>query len=420
MNSSPDRRVERRRARFELRGRLAAVTERARVALCGQAVLRDPERPRQPADPEIRVGTKDDPTLSVAHFARVQLCGHVWLCPVCGPRIRQVRAADLDEACGRWIDRHGVGSLQLLTLTVPHDYGEELPTVMRSVRSAYSALVAGRAWHEDKSRYGLRHYVRAHDVTYGRNGWHPHIHAVLFAQRPLPADNLRYLERRLTDRWARAVTAHGRRRPNSAFGVQLEQARKRQDVANYVFQVVRNTGDDAAYDAPVAAEVARGDLKTANPGQLTPWQILERTGDALEGGYWAARWSEWETTTQGVHAIRWSKGLRAELEMTQAEQSDDEIVAIEVGGQTVYVFAALDWRRVRSAPGALAQLLEAAETGGGAAVAALLPTLTGRHSITGRGAPGRLPAGQQGRKDGTPRPQGLSRPDPQITMELPA
>lgn len=380
MKSDNGRRVERRRARFHLREALAAVTERPRVALCGRAPLRDPERPRLPIEPQVRLGSDDDPAAGIAHFARVQLCGAVWVCPVCGPRIRQVRSVDLDAACHRWMATHGAGSLHLLTLTVPHDYGEPLPVVMASVRSAYSQLVAGRAWADDKRLYGLRHYVRAHDVTYGRAGWHPHIHAVLFSEGAIEPGAYAQLERRLAGRWARSVAGFGRRRPERAYGVQLETARRMEDVTNYVYQVVRQTGDDG-YAQPVSMEVTRGDLKTANPGQLTPWQVLERTTDPADSAYYTARWLEWEAATQGVHAIRWSKGLRAAVGLTAAEQADSDIVAVEVGGRVVYTFPGWEWRRVRNVPGLLARVLEAAEVDGGAGVAGVLCAEAGRRIV---------------------------------------
>jgi hypothetical protein len=158
--------------------------------------------------------------------------------------------------------------------------------------------VAGRAWQEDKQRFGLVHYVRAHDCTVGPNGWHFHIHVVLLASRSLEA--LDELSNSLFGRWARFVERLGDRPPTREHGLQLEQARNRKAVADYVFQVLSGNSDRGK---PVALEVARGDLKSSkHTGHRTPWEVLAdfaETGDVDD----LELWHEWERATQGVHAI---------------------------------------------------------------------------------------------------------------------
>lgn len=334
--------------------------------MCGRTPLRDPDGERRKV--EVRVLT--DGEHRVAHYSGVHLCGAVWLCPVCGPTIRQRRAVDLDTGAAEWIRRHGAGSVMLLTLTIPHDAGETLATVLGTVRAGYGKLMAGRAWQADKAQFGVAHYVRAHDCTIGPNGWHPHIHAVLFARRVLRPLELVALQTRLSHRWADAVESQYRRRPSESHGVQLEQARSLTDVNRYVCQVVVGTPDD--YTAPVAYEVARGDLKTGRPGHLTPWEVLDKTREPSTRDVASDTWAEWETATKGVHAIRWSKGLRAELGL-DVEASDEAIVAEEVGGELVYQFDDITWARISRAPARVTVgVLEAAERQGAEGIRAYL------------------------------------------------
>lgn len=310
----------------------------------------------------------------VAHFAGLHLCGAVWLCPVCGPKVRQRRAVELDQAAGRWLERYGAGSVMLLTLTLPHDDGEQLGDVLGAVRKGYGLLMSGRAWQQDKADYGLAHYVRAHDCTYGGNGWHPHVHAVLFSRRGLTPGELERLQRRLATRWADAVETTYRRRPDLEHGVQLEAARSLSDVNRYVCQVV--VGERNERTAPVAYEVARGDLKTASrAGHLTPWQILELTQYPDTRDDAADLWAEWEAATKGVHAIRWSKGLRKELEL-EPEATDEELAAEEVGGEVAYEFTDLEWYQLtKLSAAATTGVLEAAEKAGGDGVRAWLASV---------------------------------------------
>jgi Replication protein len=296
----------------------------------------------------------------IAHFAHVMLCGRVWVCPVCGPKIRQKRATELDLACARWIEGHGVASLLLLTLTLPHDFGEPLGDLLKTVRDSFTSLVSGRAWQSDKQRFGLAHWVRAHDITVGKNGWHPHLHIVLFARAPLSANQCTALEDSLYSRWVRVVTNRGFRPPSRQYGIQLEQARSRADAARYVCQVVAGEDDRAI---PVAMEVARGDLKTSlYAGQRTPWQVLAdfaSTGDCAD----LSLWREWENATERVQAIRWSCGLRNEIALGE-EATDDEVVQAVVGGEVVYTFAMPEWRLLCRTRGARAKALQRGEEGG--------------------------------------------------------
>lgn len=307
----------------------------------------------------------------VAHFAHVMLCGLIWVCPVCGPKIRQQRAVDLDTACTRWMEEYGTGSVMLLTLTVPHDFGEPLGDLLKMVREAFTSLIAGRAWQDDKQEFGLLHWVRAHDVTVGKNGWHPHLHIVLLSNSALSPGQLDAVVDRLYRRWERVITNHGSRRPSRLHGIRLEQARSREEAARYVCQAV--TGKEER-PFPVALEVARGDLKTSShAGHRTPWQVLG--GIAKQADFADLQlWREWEKATQRVQAIRWSNGLRKAVGLGK-EESDKEIVEAVIDGEVVYTFTELEWRVLCRKRGGRAEVLRLAETGGGIAVSRYMQEL---------------------------------------------
>ena len=352
VRGSADPQAERRRARFALRDILAQIATNPRNRGCGRYPLADG-----------RVQVRRNPTEAggwCAHFAKVQLCGSIWTCPVCGPRIRQARAVDVDLAASWFLTHRGPATVYLLTLTLPHDFGEELETVLRATRRAFSELVAGRAWQSDKATFGLDHYVRAHDVTVGANGWHPHLHILLFGNRSLEAAELAQLRARIFERWVRSIAKLGRDLPTWAHGVQLEAARSREDVARYVCQVITGAPDRPA---SVAMEMTRGDLKRARHlGQRTPWQVLEDYGRDRNPRD-LSLWRQWETATAGVHSIRWSKGLRA-LVGLGVELTDEQLVAIDVGGEIVWEFRPDRWRAIMFRPGIHAGILSAAEQGG--------------------------------------------------------
>jgi hypothetical protein len=252
----------------------------------------------------------------------------------------------------------------LLTLTLPHDVGDSLRSVLSTVRAAFAALVAGKGWQTDKARYQLVHYIRAHDCTYGPSGWHFHIHVLLLGERALSAGEMADLQASLHRRWSGAVTRQGFRAPSSQRGVRLEQARQGNDVARYVCQVVIGTTNERP--RAVAYELTRGDLKRSrHDGHRTPWEIFAafaETGDCDD----LSLWHEWERETKGVRAIRWSNGLHKLVNVV--EQTDADVRAVAIGGELIYVFGSGEWYAISRFRGARARVLELAESEGSAAV----------------------------------------------------
>lgn len=364
---SADRRAEARRERHKLRETLALVSTIPRIARCGRSAI------SRESAPVIRLN--DEGGDRVAHFSGVQSCGSIHACPVCSPKIRQTRCMDLDAAASTWIERNGVGAVMLLTLTLPHDFGDALARVLGTVRAAFGSLVSGRAWQADKKGFGLVHYVVSHDCTVGKNGWHPHLHVLLFAETPLGSEATVELGDRLYRRWSRAVKRRGHRTPTRRRGLSLEAARNRKDVTRYVTQVI--TGDEAERQTPVALEMTRSDLKRSkHEGYRSPWQLLADISTRRQREEWTsaddaaddkdvALWQEWEHATKGVRAIRWSRGLRAAVGLDATEQTDEEIAAEEIGGVELFQFpSAAVWRHVAYSFGGRARVLRAAETAG--------------------------------------------------------
>jgi hypothetical protein len=348
-------------------------------------------------EPEVEADRRTRGELHPTHRARlrgVRLCDLIWTCPVCGPRIRQERAVDLDHACRSWLQDYatpagelGYGAVLFLTLTVPHDYGESLQSVLGDVRAAWAQVLSGRGRQRDKSRFGFQHYVRSHDVTVGRNGWHPHVHAVLFCSRRLSGAEVIQWRGELLTRWRRALAARGRKAPSDAHGIALEVVKSLKDLPAYVLQVA---GDGTERRKRVALEVARGDLKTSqHKGQRTPWEVL---GDyrARPNARDLGLWQEWERGTRGVHAIQWSRGLRAAVGLLPANAQPAEPDPPKPGEETLYRWAGGSWpEQIAHRDGRIAAVVTAGERGGELAVYRLLDAYRKTSSPAGAAAEAR-------------------------------
>jgi hypothetical protein len=110
-------------------------------------------------------------------------------------------------------------------------------------------------------------------------------------------------------------------------------------------------------------ELTRADLKKGREGSLMPFDIaceFFETGDMalLE------LWHEFERETIGRSVIRFTKGLRARLLAGEAEKTDEELAALEVGGVDVVRFAGWFYRKIARVPGLEGKVLRALDTGG--------------------------------------------------------
>lgn len=368
----------RRDQRFGLLATLQSITTLPRVNACGW------RRISTHVPPQITVAD------GVAHIQGTQRCGCVWQCPVCGPKIRQGRAQELDAVLLRWITGNGAGTVQLWTLTQPHTSGETLADLRATIKAAWKQICSGRQWQAMREEYGIAFNVTALDVTHGPNGWHPHLHVIVLTHTACDDAAVSRIREHVANRWERALVQRGRAKPHPVHGVQIERARSRADVGRYLCQVIGETDDDTR-GWSVAQETARTDLKQSqHTGHRTPWQILgdirkrrarAAAWDALDDDRDSrdcALWREYEISMKGARAVSFSKGLRAAVGLAQ-EATDEELAEAEVGGTVVArIESRREWLAVRLTRGGMVRLLRVAENHSEKGVRRLLATMLAR------------------------------------------
>lgn len=142
-----------------------------RVVRCGRSVLRQDDG----------VNVLRAVAAQRAHFGNVLQCGSVWHCPVCSGKIAARRSAEMHLASSRCVEQGG--AVGLVTLTVKHSSSDSCGQTLERLQRLTDLVNSGRrakAWRE---RFAVLGQVRALEFTIGGNGWHPHIHALLFLER---------------------------------------------------------------------------------------------------------------------------------------------------------------------------------------------------------------------------------------------
>jgi hypothetical protein len=183
--------------------------------------------------------------------------------------------------------------------------------------------------------FGVAGSIRSIEITYGANGWHPHIHELLFLPAGVDLDELQV---KLYAGWLAAIRKVGLRDVTHR-GVDVRAADL--TVADYLSKF----GHDRAWG--LDAEITMGRLKQAHLGGLTPIQLLAASaGGAAVAG---ALWLTYAVATRGQLQTAWSNGLRARLGLSVAQT--DEQVAASIDGIYSALLMALtrsQWRVVRA------------------------------------------------------------------------
>lgn len=244
-----------------------------------------------------------------AFYSGLQVCASVWACPVCAAKISERRRAELVAALA---SAKAMGlHVKLLTLTVPHGLGDDLPTLLTQIRKAWRRTSSTRAGDKIRKLLGIKGTVRALEVTHGQNGFHPHLHVLLFLDQDATD---RCVEGLFAPLWQDACTKVGLPRPSDAHGCRVDDGSKA-----------------AAYASKwgLESEMTKSHTKQGRNGSRTPWDFLRAVLERSEGWEQAAHlFRTYAAAFKGQRQLYWSNGLRALLDMGN-EATDEEVAAVQ-------------------------------------------------------------------------------------------
>lgn len=251
-----------------------------------------------------------------AFYQGLQVCSSVWACPICASKITERRKVELQ---GGTAVAQAMGlSVYLLTLTVPHGLGDDVTEILGKMTAAWAKLNQGKAGMQLRERLGLRGTVRALEVTHGKNGFHPHFHALLFLDGRLSPDQVNQI---INPRWQAVAQLAGLPKPSTEHGCRVDGGEK---AAAYI---AKGSGWG------LEAEMTKGHLKRGKGDSRTPMDLLRdhENGDKHAG----ALFNVYAKAFHGRRQLVWSKGLKALLavvDLTDEEisESPDEEAALRL------------------------------------------------------------------------------------------
>ena len=260
-----------------------------------------------------------------AHWANVQRCGGVWICPVCAKQITEKRREELKQGIERWKTVHS-GSVLLLTLTFSHSITHPLKMSLEGLRKATKIFLENSKVKAIQKLMGAEHKINSLEVTYGSNGWHPHRHILLLVKGSF--DYSKYLDE-LKTLWIKSCVRAGLSAPSMQHGLDIRDG-------EYASNYVSKWG--------LESELTKGHVKKGR-GSYTPFDLLNYScvdaDDVFRSGRSAANlYQEYGVAIKGQRQLSWSRGLKALL---LVEEKTDEELAQETEKDSIELLEVEDY-----------------------------------------------------------------------------
>jgi hypothetical protein len=275
-------------------------------------------------------------------------CQSIWACPVCAPVIRGRRGEETKLA----VELHlaGGGGVSFGTATLPHGLGDRLKASYSVVSKAWASVNSDRSVKAFRKAHGWWGFCRTCEVTYGQNGWHPHLHWLDFWETALTRQESVAYRECVYRAWSRAVVRQAFGLPSESRGVVVLPVVDG-DVSDYLLKVT---------PAAAAHELTTMTTKQARNGGLAPFDILRLLSDRQEQP-WSGLWREYEQATHGRRLFGASPHLFRRIGLSELEPTAEEV------GRIVAYVSSENWGRLRffrgGVKGAQIQLERAAVRG---------------------------------------------------------
>lgn len=261
-----------------------------------------------------------------AFYDGLLVCGSVWACPVCAAKISERRKKEIKQA----FDTHkkNGGNIAMLTLTFSHKKTDRLKDTIQNFGKATTKFMSGKAFNNIRLEMDLIGRIRVFEVTYGSNGFHPHLHIALFYNNQI---DLQKIKQKMYALWEKACEKF-EIKTSFKHGMDLQGA----DEAESYLSKHGNWS--------LEQELSKSHIKKAKKDSMTPFDFLRKYLET-EDEKLLELFREYMECFKGKRQIQWSQGLK---KMFVLEEKTDEELAKEKTeesdslGQLDYA----DWKQI--------------------------------------------------------------------------
>jgi hypothetical protein len=297
-----------------------------------------------------------NPDSESSGFKNLQTCDS-YSCPVCANKRAEQDRRKLSVAMAQ-AQAKGLHVI-MVTFTLSHLVCSTLSATRKGLAQSYDAVFSGGWYQNLKDEYGIKGKIKAWESNYGRNGWHPHIHMLMFLEYELSPEQIAGFKKFVSKRYMKALDRRGFH-ASFQHGVDVRTAES--DIADYIAKFGREP-QNKTWGAD--SEIARIPAKKAALDGLTPFQLLAAadgdtdelrhlsvihegaTDDELKS-IAAALYVEYFKAMKRNPRIVWSDGLKEFLELDDAlAELDKNAPDIHAADEWFYMIPVGDeWRKV--------------------------------------------------------------------------
>ncbi|UED78129.1 protein rep [Brevibacillus sp. DP1.3A] len=234
-------------------------------------------------------------------YGGLTVCGSLWTCPVCAAKISERRRTELKQALG-YFKQEG-GRVAMLTLTFSHKFDDKLSDTIVRFQKAIERLRSGKRYKLLMDKLGLIGTIRSMEITYGINGFHPHVHILYLYENKVV---LKEIEKVFFDLWLLACKANDLT-TQEQYGAKFEDGKK---------------ADGYVSKWGLEEEVTKSHSKKGRNGGLTPFDFL-RMYVEIEDEKYLRLFEEYAHATKSKRQLTWSKGLKDRFLIE--EKSDEDL-----------------------------------------------------------------------------------------------
>lgn len=237
-------------------------------------------------------------------------CGSSSACVVCSARVAKARGDWLSQVFNKAIEREE--TISMLTLTVRHKRKDDLRSLLAAMEASYRNLQGTYAFKELRKKHNAK-FVRVTEVTYGKNGFHPHFHIAIIHSKGV---NFGLYRSEITSIWSKWLVNNGLEAPIDEKAVNIVENATNEQRAWYL---TKSNGLSSL-------EVTNGKYKIAKGENMSIWQLhsLAVSGDWKSGEIWR----EYETSIYKKRIFVISRGMAEEYGvelMTEENAVKDEL-----------------------------------------------------------------------------------------------
>ena len=259
-----------------------------------------------------------------AFYNGLMVCGSVWACPVCAAKIAEKRRLELQQAFN--VHKEKGGFIALLTLTFSHKKTDKLKDTLKKFTNATNKMFSGRAYQDIRLIMNIIGRVRVFEVTYGQNGFHPHVHIAIFYENETDLDKMK---KRMYELWSKACEKVGLT-STKKYGLDLQSGEHAQEYLSK-----HGTWS-------LEQEMSKAHIKVAKNESMTPFDFL-RNYLISEDVKYLKLFKEYLECFKGKRQIQWSQGLKQLFNIT--DKSDDELATEKIEeADIVGMLSAEEWK----------------------------------------------------------------------------